>query len=176
PAPDRGHSAWLQAWANFFTTFSTHGFPLAFGILLPFYGYVPLLGHSAAAVTVIGSLSLGAPFLASRLVERLLAAGYFRYVFHGGSLGLVGALVGSSFCTSLGCFLATEGVLVALTGSCVFCTGVLVLQTYFENNAGRAMSVGAAGASVGGVVYTVLTQQLLPVIGLHWTLRALSLV
>lgn len=43
----------------------------------------------------------------------------------------------------------------------VFMTATLCLTTYFKNNIGIAMSVGSAGSSIGGIVYTYVARQLL---------------
>jgi hypothetical protein len=42
-----------------------------------------------------------------------------------------------------------------------FMTATLCLTTYFKNNIGIAMSIGSAGSSIGGIVYTYVARQLL---------------
>ena len=43
----------------------------------------------------------------------------------------------------------------------VFMTAALCLTTYFEDNIGIAMSIGSAGSSIGGLLYTYVARQLL---------------
>lgn len=54
---------------------------------------------------------------------------------------------------------------------CVFCSGVLVIMEYFERRIGVAVAFGAANASIGGIIYSVMAVRLLPTVGFAWTMR-----
>ena len=43
----------------------------------------------------------------------------------------------------------------------VFMTAAPCLISYFKNNIGITMTIGSAGSSIGGIVYTYVARQLL---------------
>lgn len=51
-----------------------------------------------------------------------------------------------------------------------------LVTTYFKKNRGVAVALVSTGNSVGGMIYPVIVQRLLPKIGFAWTVRTLGFV
>ena len=72
--------------------------------------------------------------------------------------------------------LLSQGVLSGTGMSLLLVPSTAIIPTYFTQN--RALAVGLAntGASLGGIVYPILTRRLLAEVGFSWALRATALV
>ena len=57
-----------------------------------------------------------------------------------------------------------------------FTPSLAVLAQWFKRRRGLAMGMVAASSSIGGVVYTVMVQHLLPRIGFAWAVRTAGFV
>lgn len=72
--------------------------------------------------------------------------------------------------------LLSQGILSGLGMSLLLVPSTAIVPTYFTQN--RALAVGLAntGASLGGIVYPILTRRLLARVGFSWAMRATALV
>lgn len=72
--------------------------------------------------------------------------------------------------------LLSQGILSGLGMSLLLVPSTAIVPTYFTHN--RALAVGLAntGASLGGIVYPILTRRLLAKLGFSWAMRAIALV
>lgn len=72
--------------------------------------------------------------------------------------------------------LLSQGVLSGLGMSLLLVPSTAVLSTYFTHNRALAIGLAGTGASVGGIIYPILTRRLLANIGFSWSMRAIALV
>ncbi|KAJ4338998.1 hypothetical protein N0V95_007891 [Ascochyta clinopodiicola] len=72
--------------------------------------------------------------------------------------------------------LLSQGILSGLGMSLLLVPSTAIVPTYFTQN--RALAVGLAntGASLGGIIYPILTRRLLANVGFSWAIRATALV
>lgn len=72
--------------------------------------------------------------------------------------------------------LLSQGILSGLGMSLLLVPSTAIVPTYFTQN--RALAVGLAntGASVGGIIYPILTRRLLASVGFSWAIGATALV
>lgn len=174
PPPDGGFNAWLQCAMGLLVVTTTWGFINSFGVFQSFY--VGFLDRPASDIAWIGSLQVFFLFLLGTFSGRLTDAGYFREVFAFGSvLQLIGIFM-ASISTKYWHFLLAQGVCVGLANGCLFCPGVALVSTYFSTKKSLAIGIAACGSAVGGLVFPVMVQKLLPQIGFQWTMRCLGLV
>ncbi|KAJ4310619.1 hypothetical protein N0V94_008348 [Neodidymelliopsis sp. IMI 364377] len=177
-------TAWIQVFAGFFLMFNSWGLINAFGVFQEYYGSFDPALSTPSSISWIGSLQT---FL-------LLACGSATgsYVDRGRAqlmsfIGCVLITLGLLFTSFSGEFTGTQrpvyyqvllsqGVLSGLGMSLLLVPSTAIVPTYFTHN--RALAVGLAntGASVGGIVYPILTRRLLASVGFSWALRATALV
>ena len=99
--PLNGRTAWLHTLTGMLVVFNCWGLNNAYGLFQVYYEKVHLRGTSPSAIAWIGSTQLALVFGLGVPVGRLVDRGYFRLVFHGGSLIMVLGLFLTSICTNL---------------------------------------------------------------------------
>ncbi|KAL2352108.1 major facilitator superfamily domain-containing protein [Cryomyces antarcticus] len=164
--------AWAHALMGFFVIFNIWGMNNAFGVFQSYYAHVLLPGTSPATIAWIGSFQLFLVFGLGTPIGRAVDAGHFRVFFNVGSALLVVFVFATSWCATWWQLFLVQGVLTGAAMGMVFCSGLVVLMSYFdERNIGLALGLGAAGSSLGGIAYAVLAQRLLPTHGFARTIR-----
>ena len=72
--------------------------------------------------------------------------------------------------------LLSQGILSGLGMSLLLVPSAAIVPTYFTQNRAFAVGLANTGASLGGIVYPILTRRLLAKIGFSWAMRASALV
>lgn len=70
----------------------------------------------------------------------------------------------------------SQGVCCGLGNGFIFCPMLAIVSTYFSKRKTLAIGICACGGATGGLIFPVMVQQLLPMIGYGWTMRAISFV
>ncbi len=175
-SPDGGWLAWAHAWGGFLVIFNCWGLNFSFGVLQDYYVRTFLPSTAPSRIAWIGSTQLFLIFVLGLPIGRAVDAGHFRIFFNVGSVLLVLAIFCTSFCTNYWQLLLVQGIITGLGMGMIFCSGLVVLMTYFKTKIGLAMGIGAAGSSVGGIVYTLIAQKVLQTSGFPWTMRCIGFV
>ena len=167
--PDGGKLAWLHAWAGFLVVFNAQGLnmvisllfyhfippakqvPKSYGVFQAWYQGVMLPDKSPAAIAWIGSFQIFLLFFMGIFVSPLIDKGYFRICFNGGSLLLVLSVLVTSFCTKWWQLLVVQGIVTGVAMGLTFCSGVVVLMSYFSKRLGLATGIASCGGSVGAL-------------------------
>ena len=68
------------------------------------------------------------------------------------------------------------GVMAGIAFSLIFTPAVSAIGHFFLKGRGNATGIAAAGGSVGGVIFPLLMQSLIPKVGFAWTTRILGFV
>ena len=170
-----GRTAWLHSLMGMLIVFNCWGLSNAFGLFQAYYERVHLPNSSPSAIAWIGSTQLALVFGLGVPVGRLVDKGYFRLMFHGGSIIMVSGIFLSSVCKSLWTLWFINGLITGLGMGMCFCSGIVALMTWFdEKKIGLAMGLGAAGSCVGGIVYIVLARHFLKSNGFKTTMLILG--
>jgi MFS family permease len=174
PPPDGGREAWLQVFVSHITVFNTWGYINSFGLFQTYQ--TTLLSVSPSDISWIGSTQIFLLFFIGTFSGRLADAGYFRLCF---SVGLAIQLLGV-FLTSISKtywqFFLCQGVCTGIGNGLIFCPALSVLSTWFSTRRGLACGVAGCGTATGGIVFPVLAQHLLPMIGFGWTVRVMGFI
>lgn len=175
--PLNGRIAWLHALTAFLAVGNCWGIGNAFGLFQAYYTRYYLAGTSPSTIAWIGSTQLALVFGLGVPVGRLVDSGFFRTMFHGGTVLMILGLFTSSVCSAFWSLWLTQGLITGIGTGMVFCSGVLALMSWFdERKIGIAMGLGAAGSCVGGIVYILLARHFLAVKGFATTMRVLGVV
>ncbi|GJD03040.1 MFS monocarboxylate transporter [Colletotrichum higginsianum] len=173
--PDGGRLAWLQVAGSFFLFFNSWGLTSSYGVFQTYY-QATMQHTSADAIAWIGSIQSCLVLLVGVLVGPLYDAGYFR------SLTLTGiALVFLGLCmTSLASrywqTLLAQAFCVGLGAGCLYIPSVAIILQWFARRRALATGVVATGGGLGGVVYPLIVQGLLPRVGFPWATRVIAFV
>jgi predicted MFS family arabinose efflux permease len=173
--PLSGRTAWLHALAAVLVVGNCWGIGNAFGLFQAYYTGIYLAGTSPSTIAWIGSTQLCLVFGLGVPVGRLVDLGFFRAMFHGGTLLMIIGLFTSSVCTAFWSLWLTQGLVTGFGMGMVFCSGTLALMSWFdERKMGVAMGLAAAGSCVGGIVYVLLARHFLVTQGFPTTMRILG--
>lgn len=112
--PRNGRTAKLHAWTALLIVFNTWGMCNSFGLFQAYYERDFLPGTNPSSISWIGSIQLALVFGLGVPVGRLIDKGYFRHIFHGGSVLLIVGVFCTSFCTRLWQLLLIQGCLTGL--------------------------------------------------------------
>lgn len=173
--PQNGRTAWLHATAAFLVVFNCWGMANAYGLFQAYYESYYLPHTTPSAIAWIGSTQLALVFGLGVPVGRLVDKGYFRLMFHAGTLVMMIGIFATSWCKELWSLWLAQGLVTGLGMGMVFCSGIVALMTWFdERKIGIAMGLGAAGSCVGGIVYVLLARHFLISHGFATTMRILG--
>lgn len=172
PPVDGGKDAWLFLAAGFVFEALVWGFPFAFGVFQDYYATTPPFAGNPN-IAVIGTCAMGLMYLLSPFVLGTcrVFAKWARYIPVLGLLIMCAALVASSYATTVGGLIATQGVLYAVGGSVAYSPCMLFIDEWFVARRGLAYGLMWAGNGLAGVVLPLLLQSLLDGYGHRTTLR-----
>lgn len=173
--PLNGRTAKWHALTAMLIVFNTWGLCNAFGLFQAYYTRDYLHGTSPSTVSWIGSVQLALVFGLGVPVGRLVDAGYFRAVFHGGTALLILGIFCTAACTEFWQLLLVQGFVTGLGMGMVVCAGIVALMTWWDEwKIGRAMGLAAAGSCLGGITYVALARHFLQTNGLRTTMLVIG--
>ena len=94
-----------------------------------------------------------------------------RYLLLGGSILHVFGLMMASISTEYYQFVLSQGICSPIGASAVFYPAMSAVSTWFFKKRAYAFGITASGSSLGGVIFPILVQRLIPKIGFPWTMR-----
>ncbi|KAJ7482003.1 major facilitator superfamily domain-containing protein [Mycena latifolia] len=162
PEADGGRTAWLTILGTFFIQFCTLGNINAFGFYQDYYTRYSLSNKTPSEISWIGSFQLCMQYAPGIIVGRAFDAGYFHHMIAFGSA----LQVVSIFMISLTqkhkyyqVFLA-QAVASGIAQSLLFLPSLSIIGQHFKRNRAFATGVGVSGASLGGVIWPIVLNQL----------------
>ncbi|KIJ59680.1 hypothetical protein HYDPIDRAFT_43826 [Hydnomerulius pinastri MD-312] len=175
-APDGGLKAWTVVLGISLKIFSSFGYVNAWGVFQAYYQDHLLQDASPSDVAWIGSLQYALVFLPGLVTGRLVDLDYFKGPCFVASCTIVACAFITAQCEKYWQFLLIQGIMTGLSSGVIFGTSLGIVSHWFTKRRGFAMAVAALGSSIGGTVFPVAAQNLLPVIGFKWTMRVFGLV
>ncbi len=172
PPPDGGIKAWTQVAMGWLVIFTTWGYVNSFGSFQTYYTLT--LPYPPSTISWIGSVQVFLTFLLGAFSGRLLDAGLFIPTFIVGAvLQLLGMFL-TSISTQYWQLMLTQGVLSGVGGGIFFTPSLALVATYFNKRRSVALGFATMGNAAGGMIYPVITRELLPKLGFAWTTRVLA--
>lgn len=77
----------------------------------------------------------------------------------------------TSLCTKYYQFILCQGILLGLSSGLIFAPALSVIGHYFFKKRAMAMSFASTGSPLGGIIYPVILNNLIPSIGFGWAQR-----
>jgi MFS family permease len=68
-------------------------------------------------------------------------------------------------------FILSQGVCSALGASMIFYPSMSAVTTWFFRRRALALGITASGSSLGGVIFPIMVERLIPEVGFPWTMR-----
>jgi MFS family permease len=130
-----------------------------------------LHGHSPSTVAWIGSIQAFAQFSATLASGPLTDRYGPMVIVWPFSILLVVAMMLTSLCNELYQFILCQGILLGLSCGLIFAPALAVIGHYFFHKRALAMSLASTGSPVGGIIFPVVLNNLIPSIGFGWAQR-----
>ena len=99
-----------------------------------------------------------------------------RYVLLAGSLMHVFGLMMTSLSTKYYQFFLAQSVCSAIGLSAIFISSASSVSTWFVKRRSTAFGIISSGASIGGIIFPIMVERLIPRIGFAWTMRTVALL
>ena len=174
PPPDGGLQAWTQAFMGHLVVFNSWGYLTSFGLFQSYY--LDSLHATPSAISWIGSVQIFLVYFIGSFSGRALDAGFYRTILIIGCFLQVFSVFTTSVSTEYWQLFLAQGICKGLGDGMLFCPTVSLVATYFSTKRALAMACTASGGATGGLVFPLIAQQLLPKIGLPWTVRVMAFV
>ncbi|KAK5116369.1 hypothetical protein LTR62_007916 [Meristemomyces frigidus] len=174
PPQDGGMRAWLQVLGSFLVFSNLWGFIFAFGSFQSFYQLHYLSNETPSDISWIGTIATGLLIFVGVLSGPLFDLGYFRSMLIVGGIGETLSVFLLSLSTKYWQILLTQGLMCGLTNGLLYLPGLALVGRSFKKHRSMAMALTTCGAPIGGIVYTLMFQQLINKIGFEWTIRAMA--
>lgn len=166
--------------AGFVNNFIIFGISFTYGVFQEFYltPEGPLHGKSAAAVSLIGTISTCLTYSLGILNGPLSSRFPIRYIMCVGSTVMSLGMILAGFCDEQQTwqFALTQGVMYGVGASLSYLPPVVCGPQYWDKRRGIAMGLVFSGTGVGGLAMAPLSRKLISTVGWRWALRTLGLI
>ncbi|RYP15627.1 hypothetical protein DL765_005578 [Monosporascus sp. GIB2] len=154
----------------------TVGFLNAYGVFQAYYQTHLLPDRSASDIAWIGSVSIFLLYLGAGFAGPLMDKFGPASLLWAGSIVLLAAIFATSLGEKYWQLFLTQDILLGAGMSLVFCTPLGVVMRHMPHRRGLAMGLTIGGASISGVVWPVMLQQLLVEhnVSFAWTMRVVG--
>ncbi|GLB34269.1 putative monocarboxylate [Lyophyllum shimeji] len=174
--PDGGWRAWLVVFGAMCNAFSTFGYVNSWGVFQAHYQSTLLKDSSPSNIAWIGSIQYALIFFPGLIVGRLFDLGYFRSVLFASSALLVASTFLVAQCKEYWHFLLCQGIATGMACGGIFGPTSTVVAHWFKRRRGIAMAFVAVGSSLGGTILPIAAKNLIPAVGLSWTMRIIGFI
>ncbi|CEL10206.1 hypothetical protein ASPCAL13330 [Aspergillus calidoustus] len=176
PAPPKegGLHGWLQVVGTLFILFNIWGLAFAFGSFQSYY-VLDFLPHvSTSAISWVGTIQSWLLIIGGLIAGPLFDMGYYRSMILAGSFLSVFGIMMLSIATEYYQILLSQGICTGLGFGLLYIPSITLVSRSFVRKRALALGVSTAGAPLGGVIYTLMFEQLLPKVGFPWTVRIIG--
>lgn len=174
PPPDGGLKAWTQVLMGHLILINGWGYLTSFGLFQSYY--LTTLDVTTSEISWIGSLQIFLVYFVDAFSGRALDAGYYHIVIIVGSYLQILGCFATSVSTQYWQLFLAQGICQGLGDGLTFCPTVSLVATYFSKKRALAMAFTASGAAIGGIIFPLIAQQLLPRLRFAWTVRVMGFV
>ncbi|XP_005111296.2 monocarboxylate transporter 5 [Aplysia californica] len=165
--------AWVILFSSFVVHFMSLGYQRSFGML--FVAFQERYGSSSTMISAInGAQSVTYCFLTLVVMNLVVKRVSIRFTCFLGCLFQVVAVCVSSVVPNSIYLIASQGIFYGCGHALIYCPTLYILSLYFDKRRPIATTLASCGASVGGVVFPLLTRYLLSSYGLQGALVLLS--
>ncbi|KAL4931446.1 major facilitator superfamily domain-containing protein [Aspergillus undulatus] len=166
----------LQVFGTFFILFNIWGLAFAFGSFQSYYvlDFLPSVGTSA--ISWVGTIQSWLLIIGGLVSGPLFDLGYYRIMITTGSFLSVFGIMMLSLASEYYQILLSQGICTGLGFGLLYIPSLTLISRAFVRKRALALGISTAGAPLGGVIYTLMFEQLLPRVGFPWTVRIIGFV
>lgn len=174
--PDGGPRAWLQVLGSFLVFSNLWGFTFAFGSFQVYYELTYIPHETASTISWIGTVATFLLIVCGTISGPFFDLGYFRTMLFVGATVETFAVFMLSLSSQYYSIFLTQGILMGLGNGLLYIPGLALVGRSFKKNRSMAMAITTCGAPFGGVIYTLIFEQLIDKLDFGWTVRIMGFV
>ncbi|OAL54012.1 MFS general substrate transporter [Pyrenochaeta sp. DS3sAY3a] len=174
--PEGGLGAWSVVLGSFMGLIASLGMMNSVGIYHSYIAEHQLKGYSESTISWIFSMYVFLSFFCGLQIGPIFDAHGPRLLVLAGSILLCASSFLLGVCEKYWHFFLVFGVLGGLGTSLIFTPAFAAVSHFFLQKRGNATGIAAAGGSLGGVIFPLALQRLLPSVGFAWATRIIGFV
>ncbi|ORY14189.1 major facilitator superfamily domain-containing protein [Clohesyomyces aquaticus] len=174
--PEGGRQAWLVVLGSFCGTIVAFGMMNTVGIFQSYISEHQLKDYNESIIGWIFGVYVFLSFFCGIQIGPLFDRHGPRMLILGGSVLMVASMLLLGLCTTYWHFMLVFGLLGGLGTSFIFTPAISAVGHWFLVGRGNATGISAAGGSLGGIVFPIMLQKLLPMIGFAWATRIMGFI
>lgn len=174
PAMDGGTRAWLQVVGSFLVFGNLWGLPFAYGTFQNYYELTYLTDETSSNIAWVGTVTMFLLILTGVISGPLFDLGYFKTMLFAGAAMETFGMFMLSLSTKYWQVFLTQGIVMGLGNGLLYLPGLALVGRSFKKRRAVAMGIVSCGAPVGGIIYTLVFQQLIDTLDFDWTVRVMS--
>ncbi|KAI9056296.1 monocarboxylate permease [Trametes sanguinea] len=176
--PDGGKEAWTVVLGSSLGLFASAGMINAYGAFQDYYKATLLPSSSSASISLIGSLQVFFLYFLGTFTGRIFDAYGTKYMIPAGSFLCVFGLMMVSLCQKDQAYqvVLAQGVLFGVGIALLFSPSIAVLGHWFRRRRALAIGLTTGSSAVGGVVFPIILEQLIPRVGFGWAVRIIAFI
>ena len=163
--PEGGWEAWLCILGSFLGLVAALGMMNSVGVYHSYLAEHQLRGYSESTISWIFSMYIFLAFFCGLQIGPIFDAHGPKLLVLAGSILLCLSMFLLGLCTQYWHFFLCFGVLGGLGTSLIFTPAFAAASHFFLEKRGNATGIAAAGGSLGGVIFPLALQKLLPKVG-----------
>ncbi|MCJ1414022.1 hypothetical protein MMC32_000347 [Xylographa parallela] len=174
--PEGGARAWSVVFGSTCALTALFGVINTTAVFQQYLSSHQLSSYGAGPIGWIFSFGLFMTFFGGVQVGPLFDARGPRVLMLTGSILLFLSMILLGECTKYWHFFTVYGLVGGLGGALINTPAVACVGHYFLVKRGAAMGIAFTSGSIGGIVFPLMLQQLLPLVGFAWSTRILAFV
>jgi MFS family permease len=174
--PEGGLGAWLVVLGSFMGLVAALGMMNTVGIYHAYIAEHQLAEYSESTISWIFSMYVFLSFFCGLQIGPIFDAHGPKLLVIAGSILLCTSNLLLGSCTKYWHFFLVFGVLGGLGTSLIFTPAFAAVSHFFHAKRGNATGIAAAGGSLGGVIFPLTLQKLLPSVGFAWATRVVGFI
>lgn len=174
--PEGGLGAWSVVLGSFLGLAASLGMMNTVGIYHAYIAEHFLQDYTESTISWIFSMYVFLSFFCGLQIGPIFDAHGPRLLVLAGSILICTSNLLLGICTKYWQFFLVFGVLGGLGTSLIFTPAFAAVSHFFHEKRGNATGIAAAGGSLGGVIFPLALQRLLPSVGFAWATRIIGFI
>lgn len=174
--PEGGLGAWSVVLGSFMGLVASLGMMNSVGIYHAYIAEHQLANYSESSVSWIFSMYVFLSFFCGLQIGPIFDAHGPKLLVIAGSILLCASNLLLGQCTLYWHFFLVFGVMGGIGTSLIFTPAFGAVSHFFLLKRGNATGIAAAGGSLGGVIFPLALQRLLPSVGFAWATRVIGFI
>ncbi|POS76125.1 riboflavin transporter MCH5 [Diaporthe helianthi] len=174
--PEGGAQGWLAVAGSFCAMLSVFGIINSSAVFESYFSEHQLAHHNASEIGWIFSIYLFCVFFVGIQVGPIFDRYGARWLVAVGSILIVLSLMLLGLCTEYYQILLTYSVMGGLGGALLNSPAYGTIAHFFNARRGFATGIATTAGGIGGIVFPIMLQKLLPRLGFAWSTRILGFI